>query len=57
MRLGNAIIVLVLIGISALFADDSVFEIPAIKVPKLDGVIDISEWQGAVNGNLFELIS
>ena len=46
-----------ILTVTALVADDRVFEIPAMKAPKLDGVIEASEWQGVTTGNLPELKS
>ncbi|MBQ7651379.1 MAG: hypothetical protein IJS15_10495, partial [Victivallales bacterium] len=41
----------------ALVADDRLFDLPAMKPPKLDGIIDASEWFGTTAGDLPELKS
>ena len=46
-----------LLAASLVVADDRVFEIPAMNAPKLDGVIEASEWEGTTSGDLPEMKS
>ena len=57
MELGKATTVAFLLVAFAIFADDRIFELPAMKAPKLDGVIEASEWKGTTTGDLPELRS
>ena len=57
MKLGNVIVLVVLLAASLLVADDRVFEIPVMNAPKLDGVIEASEWEGTTNGAFLEIKS
>ncbi|MBP5641059.1 MAG: hypothetical protein J6X55_16380 [Victivallales bacterium] len=57
MKSGKAMVLVALLAALMLVADDRVFEIPAMNAPKVDGVIDASEWEGTTSGDLPELKS